>query len=119
MSTDLIYEYTREIRSLNNQKQRYLDLIYKLKNSLLPELKSSRENLVYAADNVNKYFMINGDSIDKKSIKNNDEKINDIIYKIEYDIISSLNTKVNSIDSSVNYYDYLIRKEKEREADDD
>lgn len=113
MTENELYYY-RQIESLNGERARYVNLKTSLNNSLIPCLSKPCDDLELANTGVSSSFTIDGSGIDKNNISKQKTKINGIISKIQNTIIPEINNKISSIDGSIDYYDYLIRKEREK-----
>ena len=112
----MIYYYQRQINELAALREQFKNLLDSLTNSLIPALKKPCISLDEAVDGIISNYVIDGDRADKGSISKNKDKIEDIITKLNGSVIPAINSKISSINGSINYYEYLIRIEMESES---
>lgn len=109
--------YSNRVSSLKNDRKRYVDLKNLLQGSLIPALSKSTSSLNIAIDSMPSSFTINDNGIDKDSLKDEKDNIESIISKLNGTVISEINTKIGSIDNSIEFFNYLLRKEKEKKSE--
>ena len=104
MDEALIYRY--------NQK-----LIDNLNDKVIPALKEPKSQLESLGKDIQDCFTIDGLGVCKNTFDTTKNNINAIISKINGSVIPELQSKVNGINSDIKYYQYLIKKEQNKNSE--
>ncbi len=108
------YYYTQQINSLVGERQRYINLRDRISGSLIPALQTPCNDLQSAKSAIKSSYEVEGEGVGEKEITETIEKLNANISKLNGTVISEINNKISSINGSIDYFDYLLRLEREK-----
>ena len=108
------YYYTQQINSLVGERQRYINLRDKISGSLIPALQTPYNDLQSAKSAIKISYEVENNGVGEKDVDKIIEKLNANISKLSGSVIPEINSKISSINGSIDYFDYLLRLEREK-----